>query len=92
MSTLSSIRPLLWVGSSKDDLKKMSEEVRADFGYGLHQAQIGQHPDIAEPLNGFGGANVLELKLKEKGEAYRTVYTVKFKDAIVVLHVFHKKK
>ncbi len=92
MGTTPTIKQVLWVSSSKGDLMDMPEEVRKDFGYGLHQAQMGQHPDIAEPLSGFGGASVLALKLKEMGEEYRAIYTIQFKDAIVVLHVFQKEK
>lgn len=42
-------------------------------------------------MKGFGNANVIELKLEFKSDAYRAVYTVQFKDAIIVLHVFKKK-
>jgi phage-related protein len=34
---------------------------------------------------------VLEVVEDHDGEAYRAVYTVKFKNAIYVLHAFHKK-
>ena len=61
------------------------------FGYGLHLAQVGRkHPD-AKPLSGFGSAGVLELVEDWRGDTYRAVYTVRFKSAIFVLHVFQKK-
>lgn len=84
-------KPVLWVSSSKRDLLKMPADVQSDFGFGLYQAQIGEHPDIAKTLSGFGGASVIELKLEFSGDAYRGVYTVQFEGAIVVLHVFQKK-
>lgn len=69
----------------------MPEGVITDFGYGLYQAQIGKYPDIAKTLSGFGGASVIELVQDYKGDTFRAIYTVKFVDAIVVLHVFQKK-
>ena len=42
-------------------------------------------------MKGFSGANVIELKLPHKGNAYRAIYTVKFSKALVVLHTFQKK-
>lgn len=69
----------------------MPREIVTDFGYGLYQAQLGEHPDIAKPLRGFSGASVLELVEDHQSGTYRAVYTVKFEDAIVVLHVFQKK-
>lgn len=91
MSIEETVKPLLWVSSSKKDLMSMPEDVVTDFGYGLYQAQIGKHPDIAKTLAGFGGASVIELVQEHKGDTFRAVYTVKFSDAIVVLHAFQKK-
>ena len=91
MSIEQTVKPLLWVSSSKKNLREMPEDVITDFGYGLYQAQIGKHPDIAKTLSGFGGASVIELVQDHKGDTFRAVYTVKFSDAIMVLHAFQKK-
>lgn len=53
--------------------------------------KLGKHPDIAKTLSGFGGASIIELVQDHKGATFRAVYTVKFSDAIVVLHAFQKK-
>jgi phage-related protein len=45
----------------------------------------------AKPLKGFGGASVLEIVSSFGGDTWRAVYTVRFRDAIYVLHVFAKK-
>ena len=42
-------------------------------------------------LQGFGGAGVLELVEDEEGGTYRAVYTVRFTQAVFVLHCFQKK-
>jgi phage-related protein len=39
----------------------------------------------------FGGAGVLEVIEDDVGGTYRAVYTVKFKEAVFVLHCFQKK-
>ena len=85
------IKSLLWISSSKKDLMDMPKDVIADFGHGLYQAQIGQHPDIVKPLLGFGGASVIELVQDYQSNTFRAVYTVRFPKAIVVLHAFQKK-
>jgi phage-related protein len=56
----------------------------------LFLAQTGQHPPSAKPLKGFGGG-VVELVDDFDGQAWRAVYTVRFKTAIYVLHAFQKK-
>lgn len=84
-------RPLKWVGSSRKDLRDFPRSVQRDVGVALYVAQIGDvHPD-AKVLKGFGGASVLEIVSLDKSGTYRAVYTVKFEDAIYVLHAFQKK-
>lgn len=85
------LKPLVWVGSSLDDLKGFPDEVRRVFGFALHLAQAGdKHPD-AKPLGGFGGAGVLEVVEAFDGNAYRAVYTVKLAGVVYALHAFQKK-
>ena len=50
------IKTLIWVGSSRRDLKAFPDEVKDGMGYALYQAQIGQKARTVKPLRGFGGA------------------------------------
>lgn len=85
------MKPLHWIASSKKDYLALPEEVQDEFGYVLYVAQKGDKPDTAKPLKGFGGAGVLELTDRHDGDTYRAVYTVKFEEAVYVLHAFQKK-
>lgn len=84
-------KPLLWIVSSKRDLKKFPKPVQANLGRALQIAQWGGKSDDAKPLKGFGGASVLEVVEDYDGDTYRAVYTVKFRRAVCVLHAFQKK-
>lgn len=84
-------RPLFWISSSRKDLKSFPDQVQDVMGRALLDAQFGdKHPD-AKPLHGFGGAGVLEIVDDFAGDTYRTIYTVRFKKAVYVLHAFQKK-
>jgi len=48
-------------------------------------------PIKAKPLSGFGDAGVLEVVDDDTGGTCRAVYTVRFADAVFVLHCFQKK-
>ncbi|GAA3610265.1 MAG: type II toxin-antitoxin system RelE/ParE family toxin [Gibbsiella quercinecans] len=85
------MKPLYWVGSSKKDLQSLPNDVQDVFGYALHLAQSGGKHTQAKPLKGFGGAGALEVVEDFFSDTYRAVYTVKFGDAVYVLHVFQKK-
>ena len=54
-------------------------------------AQAGDKHDAAKVLKGFSGAGVLEVVEDDIGGTYRAVYTVKFAEAVFVLHCFQKK-
>ncbi|GMB67934.1 hypothetical protein PBNK5_14490 [Pectobacterium brasiliense] len=85
------MKSLYWVGSSKKDLQSLPADVQDVFGYALHVAQTGGKHTQAKPLKGFGGAGVLEVVEDYIGDTYRAVYTVKFGEAVYVLHTFQKK-
>lgn len=91
MHGASLVKPLIFVGSSLEDLKAFPEEVKDDVGYALWLAQNGQKHEDAKPLHGFGGAGVLEIIENDRSDAYQAVYTVKFPEAIYELHAFKKK-
>ena len=84
-------KPLEWIGSSYKDLMALPPDVRRRFGYALSLAQMGDQDDTAKVLKGFGGAGVLEVVEDDTGGTYRAVYTVKFAEAVFVLHCFQKK-
>jgi phage-related protein len=60
------------------------------LGFELFLAQTGQHPPSAKLLKGFG-CGIVELVARFDGDTYRAVYTVRFREAVYVLHAFTKK-
>jgi phage-related protein len=82
-------RELVWIGSSRKDMRGLPEKVRRAFGVSLYAVQCGETPSNCKALTFFSG--VLELKENDTSGTYRTVYAVKLSDAIYVLHVFQKK-
>ncbi len=87
----SKLKELIWVGSSRKDMRALPLPVRRVFGYAIFAAQSWERPPEAKTLKGFGGADVLELAEDHKGGTYRAVYTVRFNAVVCVLHVFQKK-
>jgi len=48
-------------------------------------------PSYEKALEWIGSAGVLEVVEDDAGGTYRAVYTVKFAEAVFVLHCFQKK-
>ena len=83
-------RPLDWVGSSKKDFLAFPEAVKDEMGNALGLAQFGGKHPKAKPWAGMG-SGVLEIVEDYRGDAYRAVYTVRFREVVYVLHAFQKK-
>ncbi len=86
-----SLKPVVWIGSSKTNLATFPEEVKDAIGFALYVAQQGGKHRDAKPLQGFGGAGILEIVEDHDGNTYRAVYTVRLAGRIYVLHAFQKK-
>ncbi len=91
MESESGPRPVVWIASSKRDLKALPEVVQRSIGFALWRAQIGKRHVHAKVLRGFGDAGVLEVVEDYDGDTYRAVYTVRFAEAVYVIHVFQTK-
>ncbi len=83
-------RPVVWIASSKDDLRKLPREVRISFGFRLHELQQGKTPLDMKPLPQLG-RGVCELRESFERNAYRLMYVVNLTKALYVLHAFMKK-
>jgi phage-related protein len=86
-----SFKPVVWVGSSRKDLREFPDIVQDHVGYALYLAQQGGKHRDTTPLSGFGGAGVVEIIKDHRGDTFRAVYTLRFEGALYVLHVFQKK-
>ena len=65
--------------------------MRRHIGQALYAAQCGEEYPTVKALKGFQGRSVLEVVAPGESGTYRVVYTVRFRDAIYILHAFQKK-
>ena len=91
MTNAPPFKPVIWVGSSRKDLREFPEPVRDHPGYVLYVAQKGGKHRDTKALTGFGGAGVVEIIKDFRGDTFRAVYTLRYAGAVYVLHVFQKK-
>ena len=86
-----SLKPVVWIGSSRKDLRAFPEPVQDHIGYALYVAQRGGQHRNTKALSGFGGAGVVEVVKDFRGDTFRAIYTLRFAGAVYVLHAFQKK-
>ena len=82
-------KPLAWVGSTREDLRRFPQEARRKAGLELRAIQRGQAPTYFRPMPTVG-PGVREIRIRAGG-AYLVFYVAKFEEVIYVLHAFQKK-
>lgn len=85
-------RPLVWLGTSRRDLRAFPRQARREIGVALYAAQNGETDPAAKPLKGFGGAAVMEIVSEDRRGAWRAVYTVRFAEAVYVRTRFKRSR
>ncbi|MES2121509.1 MAG: type II toxin-antitoxin system RelE/ParE family toxin [Chlamydiota bacterium] len=85
------MKQLIWMGSSRSDLREFPEDIQDEMGHGLYLAQKNYRHKHAKTLGGLGSAKVIELRETERSGTYRVVYTVEMEEYVFVLHAFQKK-
>ncbi|HEX3941356.1 MAG TPA: type II toxin-antitoxin system RelE/ParE family toxin [Acidobacteriaceae bacterium] len=71
-------------------MTRFPAEVRRSIGFALSAAQYGGKHSSAKPWKGEG-QGVLEVVKDHDGDTYRAIYTIRFANAVYVLHAFQKK-
>jgi phage-related protein len=84
------MKPVVWLGSSKADLKAFPAAATYDMGHQLFRVQCGLDPNDWKPMPSIG-AGVREIRVRDPSGAYRTIYLATRPEAIYVLHCFRKK-
>jgi phage-related protein len=83
-------RPVVWLGSSKRNIRDFPKGAQKLLGDELQLIQFGGMPKDAKPFKGVG-SGVLEIALRYASDAYRVVLAVQIGNRIYILHAFQKK-
>jgi phage-related protein len=84
------VKPVEFIGDSLARLRDFPSAARRDAGYQIDRVQRGLEPDDWKPMQSVG-PGVRELRLRDRGGAFRVIYLATLPDRIVVLHAFQKK-
>ncbi len=85
------LKPVVWVGSTRNDLRAFPDPVQDHMGYAIYVAQRGGKHSDAKVLSGFGGAGVLEVVKDFRGAHSAPFIPCGNAGAVYVVHVFQKK-
>lgn len=84
------MKRVVFLGSSRDDLRSFPEAARHEAGVQLGRIQRGLDPADWKPLKA-AGQGVREIRVRDIAGAFRVIYVIALGDDIFVLHAFQKK-
>jgi len=83
-------KPLSFIDTSLDDLRKFPSEMQKELGHQLDRVQQGLDPNDWKSFSDIG-LGVREIRVKDSDGIYRAIYIAKFEESVYVLHCFQKK-
>ena len=69
------LRPLIWMGNSRKNIRDFPEQARASVGYALQLVLAGETPIDAKIFKGVG-SGVYEIVKRYDTDTYRVIYAL----------------
>jgi phage-related protein len=82
-------KPLLWLGSSRRDIRTFPAAARKIAGFQLLRVQQGLEPSDWKAMTSVG-PGVREIRIHTETE-HRVCYVARYAEGIYVLHAFEKR-
>jgi phage-related protein len=83
------LKTVLWLGSTRRDVRSFPKDARRWAGYELYRVQQGLDPTDSKAM-GSVGIGVREIRVHTELE-HRVLYVAKFEEGVCVLHAFEKR-
>jgi len=84
-------KPLSFIDTSLDDLRRFPSEMQRELGHQLDRVQQGLDPNDWKSFSDIG-LGVREIRVKDSDGIYRAIYIAKFEESVYVLHCFQKNR
>ncbi len=84
------MKAVVWMGSSREDLKRFPETAQDSLGFELYRVQCGLDPKDWKPMASVG-SGVREIRARDETGIFRVIYLATRPEGVYVLHCFQKK-
>jgi phage-related protein len=84
------VKPVIWMGGSREDLREFPETVQDSMGFELYRAQCELDPKDWRPMTSIG-IGVKEIRVRDEAGVFRMIYLATRPEGVYVLHCFQKK-
>jgi len=84
------VKPVIWMGGSREEVKRLPEAVQDSVGFELYRVQCGLDPKDWKPMTSVG-SGVKEVRVRDEAGIFRMIYFATRPEGVYVLHCFQKK-
>jgi phage-related protein len=84
------MKPIIWMGGSKDSLVAFPDDARREAGHQLERVQRCLDPSDWKPMVSVG-SGVREIRIRDDSGTFRVMYLATRPEGVYVLHCFQKK-
>lgn len=84
------MKAVVWMGSSREDLKRFPETAQDSLGFELYRVQCGLDPKDWKPMASVV-SGVREIRARDETGIFRVIYLATRPEGVYVLHCFQKK-
>jgi phage-related protein len=85
-----SVKPVIWMGGSREDVRRFPETVQDSVGFELYRVQCGLEPKDWKPMTDIG-TGVKEIRVRDEAGIFRMIYLATRPEGVYILHRFQKK-
>jgi phage-related protein len=83
-------RKAVFLGDTKRIIREFPDGARREAGFQIRRVELGLEPNDCKPFSSIG-PGVREIRIRERGGAFRVIYQATLPDAVLVLSAFQKK-
>src|SRR3979411_743255 len=84
------VKPVIWMGGSREDVRRFPETVQDSVGFELYRVQCGLAPKDGKRRTDIG-TGVKEIRVRDEAGIFRMIYLATRPEGVYVLHCFQKR-
>ena len=84
------MKDTVFLGTALDDLRAFPKSAQRKLGYQIYRVEAGLNPNDWKPMPSIG-VGVREIRVRDAGNAYRSISITSMDQTVYVLHGFQKK-
>ena len=85
------VKPVIWMGGSREEVKRLPEAVQDSLGFELYRVQCGLDPNDWKPMTSVG-SGVKEVRVRDEAGIFRMIYLATRPEGVYVCTALRRRR